>query len=53
MKGVIYNINPDVEIVDITHKVASYDIFDAAFTLEKVIASSLPIPFTWWWLTRG
>ena len=35
MKGVIYNINPDVEIVDISHKVASYDIFDAAFTLAQ------------------
>jgi hypothetical protein len=35
MKGVIYNINPDVEIVDITHQVASYDIFDAAFTLAQ------------------
>jgi S-adenosylmethionine hydrolase len=35
MKGVIYSINPDVEIVDITHKVGSYDIFDAAFTLAQ------------------
>ncbi len=35
MKGVIHNINPEVEIVDITHKVASYDIFDAAFTLAQ------------------
>ncbi len=35
MKGVIYGINPDVEIVDICHKVASYDIFDAAFTLSQ------------------
>jgi len=35
MKGVIYNINPDVEIVDITHKVASYDIFDGAFALAQ------------------
>jgi len=35
MKGVIYNINPNVEIVDITHKVASYDIFDAAFALAQ------------------
>ena len=35
IKGVILNINPDVEIVDITHKVASYDIFDAAFTLAQ------------------
>jgi hypothetical protein len=35
MKGVILNINPDVAIVDITHQVASYDIFDAAFTLAQ------------------
>jgi len=35
MKGVIYNINPEVEIVDISHKVESYDIFDAAFTLAQ------------------
>jgi len=35
MKGVIYNINPSVEIVDITHQVAAYDIFDAAFMLAQ------------------
>ena len=35
MKGVILNINPEVEIVDICHKVAAYDIFDAAFTLAQ------------------
>jgi S-adenosylmethionine hydrolase len=35
MKGVIYNINPEVEIVDITHKVGSYDIFEAAFALAQ------------------
>jgi hypothetical protein len=35
MKGVILRINPDAEIVDICHKVASYDIFDAAFTLAQ------------------
>jgi hypothetical protein len=35
MKGVIYSINPDVEIVDISHKVAAYDIFDAAFMLAQ------------------
>jgi S-adenosylmethionine hydrolase len=35
MKGVIININPDVEIVDITHQIASYDIFDAAYTLAQ------------------
>jgi S-adenosylmethionine hydrolase len=35
MKGVIYNINPYVEVVDITHQVAAYDIFDAAFALAQ------------------
>ncbi len=35
IKGVIYGINPEVEIVDISHKVASYDIFDGAFTLAQ------------------
>jgi S-adenosylmethionine hydrolase len=35
MKGVILNINPEVDIVDICHEVASYDIFEAAFTLAQ------------------
>jgi len=35
MKGVIYNINPEVEIVDISHHVGSYDIFEGAFTLAE------------------
>ncbi len=35
MKGVILNINPEVEIVDLGHQVNSYDIFDAAFTLAQ------------------
>ena len=35
MKGVIYSINPNIEIVDITHQVAAYDIFDAAFALAQ------------------
>jgi S-adenosylmethionine hydrolase len=35
MKGVILGINPDVEIADITHQIASYDIFDAAFSLAQ------------------
>jgi hypothetical protein len=35
MKGVIFNINPDVEIVDISHRVGSYDIFDGAFTIAQ------------------
>jgi len=35
VKGVILNINPDVQIVDICHEVNSYDIFDAAFSLAQ------------------
>lgn len=35
MKGVILNINPQVEIVDICHEIAPYDIFDAAYTLAQ------------------
>jgi len=33
MKGVILNINPDVQIVDICHQIAPYDIFEAAYAL--------------------
>jgi S-adenosylmethionine hydrolase len=35
MKAVILNINPEVQIVDVSHSVNSYDIFDAAFTLAQ------------------
>ncbi len=35
MKGVILSINPEAEIVDISHHVNSYDIFDAAYTLAQ------------------
>ena len=35
LKGVILNINPEVQIVDVSHSVNSYDIFDAAFTLAQ------------------
>jgi S-adenosylmethionine hydrolase len=35
MKGVIVNINPEVEIVDLCHDVSSYDVFDAAYTLAQ------------------
>jgi hypothetical protein len=33
MKGVILGINPNARIVDITHEVEKYDIFEAAFKL--------------------
>ncbi len=35
IKGVILNINPEVEFVDLSHQVSSYDIFEAAFTLAQ------------------
>jgi S-adenosylmethionine hydrolase len=35
MKGVIVNINPEVELVDLCHNVNSYDMFDAAFTIAQ------------------
>jgi len=33
MKGVILNINPEVQLVDICHLVSPYDIFEAAYAL--------------------
>lgn len=35
MKGVIYGINPKVNIVDITHSIASYDRVEAAFLVKS------------------
>ena len=34
MKGAIYSIHRDVEIVDVTHEVPNHDIFGAAYTLR-------------------
>jgi S-adenosyl-L-methionine hydrolase (adenosine-forming) len=35
MKGVILTINPEARIVDITHRVAAYDLLDAALTIAQ------------------
>jgi hypothetical protein len=35
IKGVILGINPEAVIVDVCHNIASYDVFDAAFTLAQ------------------
>lgn len=35
MKGVILNINPNVQVVDITHAVSPQDIHEAAFTINS------------------
>jgi len=36
MKGVIFSINPDVEIVDVTHGIAAQDVREGALVLEEV-----------------
>lgn len=33
LKGVILKINPDVDIIDITHRVAPFDLLDGALTI--------------------
>jgi len=33
MKGVILSINPQVELIDVSHEISSYDVLDGAFTL--------------------
>ncbi len=35
VKGVILKINPDVQIVDISHEIAPQDVWEAAFTLKS------------------
>ncbi len=35
MKGVILNINPNVEIVDITHSIPPQDVYGAAFLVDS------------------
>lgn len=35
MKGVILSVNPDAEIVDITHKVIPYDLLDGALAIGQ------------------
>ncbi len=36
MKGVILSINPEADIVDISHEIPPHDILQAAFTLKQV-----------------
>ena len=35
MKGVMLNINPEVELVDLSHQVAAHDVFDGAFLIAQ------------------
>ena len=37
VKGVILNIVPEVEIVDISHAVQSFDIFEGALTIAQAV----------------
>jgi S-adenosyl-L-methionine hydrolase (adenosine-forming) len=34
MKGVVYKINPQAQIVDLTHEIGPQDVWEAAFTLR-------------------
>ena len=36
MKGVILGINPDTQIIDITHSIPKYDVIKAAFTARNI-----------------
>ena len=44
MKGVILNINPDVEIADITHHVLPYDLLDGALVIGQAYKYFPPKP---------
>ena len=35
MKGVILGINPDVELIDLTHDIRAYDVMDAAYLIGQ------------------
>lgn len=35
MKGVILNINPDVELVDLCHDIRAYDVMEAAYIISQ------------------
>ena len=35
MHGVVLNIQPDTRIIDLCHSIASYDIFDGAWTIAQ------------------
>ncbi len=36
MKGVIFSINPDARIIDISHEIPAHDVFYGAFTLRNL-----------------
>ena len=35
MKGVMLKINPDLQFIDISHEVKSFDLFNGAFMVER------------------
>lgn len=35
MKGVILNVNPEVDLVDITHDIRAYDVLEAAYAVAQ------------------
>ena len=58
IKGVILNIVPDVEIVDICHSVQAFDVLDGALTIAQSYSYFPSEPYIWWswireWERRG
>ncbi|MBN1354705.1 SAM-dependent chlorinase/fluorinase [bacterium] len=43
MKGVIAGINPEAEVIDVTHEISPFDIVQAAFVLQSII-NYFPVP---------
>ena len=37
MKGTILTINPDVQLVDISHEITPYDVMEAAFVMRQAV----------------
>ena len=42
LKGIIYSLNPEVRLVDITHNVPDYDIMAAAFSVKNTFEAFPP-----------
>jgi len=42
MKGIIVSINPEVKIIDLTHRIESYSILGAAFFISQVCSTFPP-----------
>ena len=51
VKGVILNIVPDAQIVDICHSVQAFDVLDGALTIAQSYSYLPSGTVHWWWST--